>query len=225
MEPGLYVVGTPIGNLEDLTQRALATLRGAAAILAEDTRRTRRLLSRYGIHVPLMSCHRFNEAARLEVVVRRLEEGAAVALVTDSGMPAVSDPGARVVAACRARGFRVTVVPGPSSVSTAIALAGFDGDRFVFDGFLPRKHAARTQRLAEFAAERRTIVFFESPHRLVSTLEGMVEALGDRPIFIGRELTKRFEQCVSGTAAELLSLFQARRIRGEIVCVISAASD
>lgn len=224
MDPGLYIVGTPIGNLGDLTSRGLETLKEATHILAEDTRHTRKLLSRHEIHVPLSSCHKFNEASRVEDVVTHIaEHGAAVALVSNAGMPVVSDPGSRLVRACREAGLRVTVVPGPSAVTSAIALSGFDGAGFRFEGFLSHKSAARRRRLRELADESVPVVLFESPYRVLKLVEDMEVTLGEREVFVAREMTKRFEQTYFGAPAALREEFGARAQKGEFVLVIAPA--
>lgn len=222
MDPGLYLVGTPIGNLQDITLRALDTLRGAALILAEDTRVSRVLLDRHGIAVPLLSYHKFNEAARADDIVARIRNGAAVALVTDSGMPAVSDPGARLVAACRAAGLPITVIPGPSAVTSALALAGWESTGFVFGGFLPHKSGARRRQLAEYDQPGLPIVLFESPYRLLK-LMGEVEAVlgAAREVYVGRELTKHFEESLRGPPAAIVAAFAKRTVKGELVVVIA----
>ena len=223
MQPGLYIVGTPIGNLGDITLRALETLKTANLIVAEDTRHTRKLLDRYEIRTPVISCHKFNEASRVETILGRIRGGDAVALVTDSGMPAVSDPGSRVVAACRRNGLPVTVIPGPSAVTSAIALCGFLGGGFLFEGFLSHKTGARKKRLGELAGESVPVVLFESPYRLVKLMNEIQEVLGPRPLFVGRELTKQFEECRVGTPAEILAAYRERTIKGELVVVIAPA--
>lgn len=222
MDPGLYLVGTPIGNLQDITLRARDTLRGAALILAEDTRVSRVLLDRHGIAVPLLSYHKFNEAARADDIVARIRNGAAVALVTDSGMPAVSDPGARLVAACRAAGLPITVIPGPSAVTAALALAGWESTGFVFGGFLPHKSGARRRQLAEYDQPGLPIVLFESPYRLLK-LMGEVEAVlgAAREVYVGRELTKHFEESLRGPPAAIVAAFAKRTVKGELVVVIA----
>jgi len=220
---GLYVVGTPIGNLSDISRRALDTLREVDIIYAEDTRRTRKLLAHYEISTRLASCHKFNEAARREHIIRAIADGGRLALVTDAGMPGVSDPGARVVRACREAHCPITVIPGPSAVSSAIALCGFGGRGFRFEGFLPPKRGARTRRLETLAHEDIPVVLFESPYRLLRLLEELETILGDREIFIGRELTKRFEECLTGPAATLREHFSGRTVRGELVIVLSSA--
>ena len=220
MEAGLYLVGTPIGHLGDITLRALETLKAANTIVAEDTRQTQKLLARYEIRTPLLSCHKFNEAARVDLILEKIRAGQAVALVTDAGMPAVSDPGSRLVAAVRAAGQRITVIPGPCAVTSAIALSGFGGNGFLFEGFLTRASNARKRRLRELAVGDRPVVLFESPYRLLKLLGEMDEALHDRTLFVGRELTKHFEECLLGTPLELIAKFQGRAVKGELVLVI-----
>ena len=220
-EAGLYLVGTPIGNLGDITLRAIEVLRQADLILAEDTRQTRKLVSRYDIHRPLQSCHRFREASRSDEIVGRLQSGERVALVSDSGMPCVSDPGSRIVAACRDEGLEVRVVPGPSAVTSAAALSGFDGRGFLFDGFLPVRPGARRRRLQELSATDQPVIFFEGPHRIIATLEILVDLMPERRLYIGRELTKKFESSLSGTPAQLLEHFRRQAPRGEFVLVLA----
>ncbi len=223
MDPGLYIVGTPIGNLQDITLRALDVLRQANLVVAEDTRHTRKLMERHGIPARLFSCHRFNEASRTETILERIRAGAAVALVTDSGMPGVSDPGSRVVAACHAAGLPVTCLPGPSAVTAALALCGMGGAAFSFAGFLPRKPGARRRRLQELATRDEPVVFFESPYRLLRTLEEIEEVMGPRRVYLGRELTKQFEENRVGTPLEIRAAFAGRAVKGEIVLVVSPA--
>lgn len=223
MKPGLYVVGTPIGNLGDVSARAVDTLRQAALILAEDTRVTRRLLERYGGSASLMSCHKFSEASRAAAVAQRaLAE--VVALVTDSGMPCVSDPGSRIVRACRAAGARVVVVPGPSAVTAALALSGYNADRFSFGGFLPSHGRQRERRLADLLAREETIVLFESPHRIRRLMDEIAQAAPDRRVCLTREITKLFEETVEGSAADVRRRIWERPPRGEYTVVIAAAS-
>lgn len=231
MKPGLYIVGTPIGNLEDITSRALETMRKADFILAEDTRRTRILLSRFQIRAHLLSCHRFNECSRITLVLEQIKAGKAVALVTNAGMPGVADPGSFIVRACRQNHIYVTVIPGPSSVTAAIALSGFGGSGFICEGFLPRKKGARQRRLAELKAMSLPIVILESPYRCLQFLEEIREIFQDREIFMGRELTKLNEECLWGTAAEIKGTFSgkaggapARAVRGELIFVIAPVS-
>ena len=225
LPPGLYLVGTPIGNLEDITLRALRTLRHATHILAEDTRHTRRLLDRHGIRTPMISCHKFNERARMDEILRRLRAGEALALVTDAGMPGLSDPGARAAAAVREAGLPVTVVPGPTALTAAIALCGAtEGRGFLFDGFLDHKTAARRRRLRELAGFPSPVVFYESTHRILKLLDEVEEELGpERRLFIARELTKKFEETLAGTPAQLRAHFAAHSLKGEFVVLLLPA--
>lgn len=225
MGPGLYLVGTPIGNLQDITLRALDTLRGAELILAEDTRVTRVLLDRHAIHKPMLSYHKFNEAARADELIARIRGGAALALVTDSGMPAISDPGARLVNACRAAGLPVTVIPGPSSVTAAVALAGWESTGFVFGGFLPHKPGARRRQLAKLAQAGLPVALFESPYRLLKLMDDIEAALGPREVFVARELTKKFEETLRGTPADIRAAFATRAVKGELVVVVAASDE
>lgn len=219
---GLYVVGTPIGNLGDVTLRALDTLRAVDVILAEDTRISSRLLARYEIRKPLISHHKFNEKSRIDDVIARIENGDAVALITDSGMPAVSDPGARLVRACRERGLPVTSAPGPSALATAMALCGFDSTGYVFGGFLPHKSGARKRMLAQLAQARLPIVLYESPYRLLKLMGEIDETFGAVEVFVGRELTKKFEELTSGTPSSIVAAYEKRTVKGELVVVIDA---
>jgi 16S rRNA (cytidine1402-2'-O)-methyltransferase len=216
----LVVVATPIGNLGDLSARATQVLRDVDLILAEDTRHTGRLLAHLGSEVPQRSLHEHNEEQRTGEVLARLQAGERVALVSDAGTPAVSDPGYRLVAACVAAGLRVEPIPGPSAVLAALVASGLPTDRFAFDGFLPRKGGARRQRLAELAREPRTIVLFAAPHRVAQDLEDLAAALGaDRPATLGRELTKLHEEVRHGTLASLAAGAEDG-VRGEVTLVI-----
>ena len=220
--PGtLYVVGTPIGNLEDLSPRATRVLREVALVAAEDTRVTRRLLAHIGAHPRLISFHEHNWRERLEPILQALEEDDA-ALVSDAGMPGVSDPGRELVAAAAAKGVRIESVPGPSAVTTALAVSGLPADAFTFLGFLPRRRSERQARLREAAASPFTLVLFEAPHRLRAILEDMTAILGDRPIAVCRELTKLHEEVFRGTASAALEHFDSPR--GEFVLVIAGAA-
>ena len=220
----LFLVGTPIGNLGDLAPRAVETLAAVNLIAAEDTRRTGRLLAHLQLPGrPLLSFFEGNERERTEEVLRRLRDGATVALVTDGGMPTVSDPGFRLVRACAAEGIDVRVVPGPSAAIAALAVSGLPTDRFVFEGFLPRKAGDRRARLEELASEARTIVCFESPKRVRAMLAEALEVLGDRPAAVARELTKLHEQVVRGSLAELPAALDATTLKGELVVVIGGA--
>jgi 16S rRNA (cytidine1402-2'-O)-methyltransferase len=221
----LYLVGTPIGNLGDVSDRARRTLAAVALVAAEDTRRTGRLLRELGVSAPMMSFFEGNEERRVPQVLERLVEGDDVALVSDAGMPGLSDPGFRLVAACIEAGVPVDVVPGPSAAVAALVISGLPTDRFVFEGFLPRTGRARRQRLAELAAEPRTIVVFESPRRVAGTLEELAAALGDRPAAVVRELTKLHQEVLRGSLSEILEQVGGRELRGEVVVVVHGAPE
>lgn len=216
----LYLVGTPIGNLGDLSDRARDTLAAVDVIAAEDTRRTGRLLAHLDVRAPLVSMFEGNEEARAAELVARLEAGEDVAVVTDGGMPAISDPGYRVVRLAGDRGIDVRVVPGPSAAIAALVASGLPTDRFAFEGFLPRRSGDRSRRLAELRHDRRTLVFFESPRRLGTLLQEIVTALGDRRVAVGRELTKRHEEVLRGPASEVLARIEADGVRGEVTVVV-----
>jgi 16S rRNA (cytidine1402-2'-O)-methyltransferase len=218
----LAVCATPIGNLEDVTLRVLRELREADVVLCEDTRHTRRLLERHGIDARLLSYHEHNEAQRTAELVPRLEAGERVALVSDAGLPAISDPGARLVAAALAAGVPVTVLPGPSAVETALVASGFGTDRFQFLGYLPRGEGERRSLWKELAEWPHAVVAFESPQRLAGVLASLAEALPERAVVVCRELTKRFEEVVRGSAIELAERFSGGT-KGEITIVIGPA--
>lgn len=227
MRGTLYIVATPIGNLEDLTPRVRQTLADVDLVAAEDTRHTGRLLSHIGVKARQTPLHDHNEAGAVAGVVDALLAGSDVALVSDAGTPLVSDPGFRVVRAAQEAGIRVVPVPGPSAVTAALSAAGLPTDRFVFEGFLPPKAAARQRALTALATESRTLVFYESVHRVAAMLADCREAFGaDRDAFIGRELTKLHEQCVRAPLGELADALESGEIpaRGEFVIVISGAS-
>jgi len=213
----LYVVGTPIGNLEDLTPRAARILGEVSLIAAEDTRVTRRLLSHLGIHVPMVSYNEHNQHQRLPALLEDLGSGD-LALVTDAGMPAVSDPGSDLVAQAAAAGFQVEAVPGVSAVTTALSMSGMSGDGFLFLGFLPRKTRERRTKLEGLTESTHTLVVFEAPHRLKATLRDILAVLGEREMSVCRELTKLYEEVFRGTASEALAHFSEPR--GEFVLVI-----
>ena len=215
--PTLYIVGTPIGNLEDLTPRAARVLAEVSLVAAEDTRVTRRLLSHLGIRPRTTSFHRHNWRDKLDGVLAELDHGD-VALVTDAGMPGISDPGSELVAAAAQAGFKVEVVPGPSAVTAALALSGFPGDAFLFLGFLPRRKKDRQARLREAVASAVPLVLFEAPHRLRATLADLDTVFDDRPLAVCRELTKLHEEVFRGTAAQALEYFDSPR--GEVVLVV-----
>jgi len=217
----LYVVATPIGNLSDITLRALEVLKSVDLIAAEDTRHSGMLLMHFGIKKPLLSYHEHNEAMRTAQLVERLAEGKNVALITDAGTPALSDPGARLIRACIERGLPLTVIPGPSSILAALVGSGFSTERFYFGGFLPVKSGQRERELRATAERGETTIFFESPYRLTKTLAGCTGIMPDRQLCVARELTKKFEEFRRGTASELLAHYEAHPPKGEIVLVIS----
>lgn len=218
------VVATPIGNLGDLGPRAAEALRAADLILAEDTRRTGRLLEHLGAETPQRSLHEHNERERIAEVLDLLADGQDIALVSDAGTPVVSDPGYRLIAAAAEAGVRIEPLPGPSAVLAALAVSGLPSDRVVFEGFLPRKGRARTERLAELATERRTVVLFASPHRAAADLSDLAEVLGrERPAVVGRELTKLHEEVLRGGLGELAAI-AGGGLRGELTVVIAGAT-
>lgn len=216
----LFVVATPIGNRQDISQRALASLQTADLIAAEDTRRTGLLMAHYRISKPFTSYHKFNEARQTGALLEQLQSGKVIALVTDSGMPGISDPGHRLVAACREHNIPLEVIPGPSAVLLALVGSGFAPQPFYFGGFLPVKSGARRRELEAALARRCTCVYFESPHRLVRTLEDAAAVAGSTPLCVARELTKKFEEYRRGTATELLAHYQAHPPKGEICLVV-----
>ncbi len=219
--PGsLFVVPTPIGNLEDITLRALRTLKEVDLIAAEDTRHTRQLLTHFGIATPLISYYREKETERSMEIIRRLEEGVNVALVSDAGTPGISDPGAIVVRDAHAKGIRVVPLPGASALTTALSGAGITSPGFLFLGFLPAKSGQRRKALTALAACEHPVVIYESPRRIEALLTDALEALGDRSAFLARELTKTFEELQSGTLSELLEKSKDGRNRGEFVVII-----
>lgn len=217
----LYLVGTPIGNLGDITVRALETLRAADLIAAEDTRHSLRLLDRYEIRKPLISFHEHNEARRTQELVERLHAGAQVALITDAGLPSISDPGARLVRACLEAGLPYTVIPGPSAVLTGLVGSGLSASEFYYGGFLPVKSGGRERELQRAVDRMETSVFFESPHRLEKTLDVLTRLAPERPLCVARELTKQFEEFRRGNAGELLSHYRAHPPKGEITFLVA----
>jgi 16S rRNA (cytidine1402-2'-O)-methyltransferase len=222
----LHLVGTPIGNLGDVSRRAKETLARVDLIAAEDTRRARKLLSHLGIRAELTTLFEGNERARTETLLDALRDGRNVAVISDAGMPGLSDPGYRLVRACAEEGIEVRVVPGPSAAIAALVVSGLPSDRFVFEGFLPKKEGERRARLEALATERRTIVLFESPRRVGATLQAIASTLGaDRPVSVARELTKVHEEVLRGTAEELARTLEGEELRGEVVLVIGGATQ
>ncbi len=228
MSGTLYIVATPIGNLDDLTPRARQTLAEVDLIAAEDTRHTGRLLFSIGVKTPQKALHDHNESRALPVLIKQLKEGKNIALVSDAGTPLLSDPGYRLVLAAHDNGIAVSPVPGASAVTAALSAAGLPTDRFCFEGFAPSKRVARDVWLRSLSSETRTLVFFESVHRIRESLANMAEILGaDRRAFIGRELTKLHEQCIQGSLAELREQLTAASIpsKGEFVVIVHGADE
>jgi 16S rRNA (cytidine1402-2'-O)-methyltransferase len=219
----LYVVATPIGNLEDITARALRVLREVDIVACEDTRRTRALLTHFDIHTTTVSYYEHNKLTRGPQLLRQLTDGRSIALVSDAGTPGISDPGVLLVREARAAGIPVVPVPGPSAVAAALSAAGLAADRFVFDGFLPVKPGRRANRLKALRDLEMTIVVYESPHRIIAALEAIAAVFGGRPIVVARELTKQFEEIITAPAAEHLERVRARAVRGEFTVVIPAS--
>lgn len=217
----LFVVPTPIGNLQDITLRAVQTLGDADIIAAEDTRHSGRLLQHLGIKKPMVSLHEHNEEARCATLLRDIESGKKVALITDAGMPGISDPGFRLIRACREQGLPVTVLPGPSAVLTALVGSGLPASSFFFGGFLPVKSGRRRSELERAIARKETSLYFESPHRLVKTLAVLVEIAPEAQVCVARELTKKFEEFRRGDPAGLLAHYSAHPPKGEITLVLA----
>lgn len=225
LAPGLYLVATPIGNLGDITVRALTTLAGAAVIYCEDTRHSRTLLGHYRIHRPLRPYHEHNAEAERPRILRLLAEGKAIALISDAGTPLVSDPGLKLVRDAIAKGHGVHALPGPSAVLAALCVAGQPTDTFVFAGFLPPRETARRTRLEELAAIPATLVLFEAPSRIADSLDDIATLLGARRVVVARELTKKFEEVRRGSAVELASWARSGTLKGEFVIVIAPPAE
>jgi len=222
----LYLVATPIGNLEDITFRAVRALKEAGLIACEDTRQTAKLLSHYGIEKPTISYHEHNELRRADELLEKLKSGVSVALVSDAGMPGISDPGYRVVKLALEQGIRVVPIPGPSAAVTALAASGLPTDAFEFRGFLPARSGQRRTALEELRKRDLTVIVYEAPHRIAEALEDIVELLGPkRPVVIARELTKVYEEFIRGTAGEVLEQVRGRELKGEITLLIGKAGE
>ena len=217
----LYVVATPIGNLGDITLRALEVLKLADVIAAEDTRHSGILLKHYQIDKPFVSYHEHNEAMRAAQLVERIAAGENVALITDAGMPGLSDPGARLIRECIKRELPLTIIPGPSSILTALVGSGFSMEKFCFRGFLPVKSGRRERELRAAVDHDETTIFFESPYRLTKTLKVCIDIMPDRQLCVARELTKKFEEFRRGTASELLTHYEAKPPKGEIILLVA----
>lgn len=217
----LYIVATPIGNLKDITHRAVETLKGVDLIACEDTRVSRRLLDEYGIEKPLTSLFQGNEAQKAASVVDRLAEGKNVAFISEAGTPNISDPGYRLVAACVAKGIDVVPIPGPTAVISALSASGLPTDSFIFEGFLPPKQGARVRKMKEWEGEKRTVIFYESPHRIEKSLRDLAGVFGNIRVVIARELTKKFEEIVRLPAEEAAERFAGEKARGEFVVLFN----
>jgi 16S rRNA (cytidine1402-2'-O)-methyltransferase len=224
-EGRLFLVGTPIGNLEDITLRALRVLEEADVIAAEDTRRARKLLTHYDIHTPLTSYHGHNEREKAQALAAEVACGKDVALVSDAGMPGVSDPGFRVVQECARRGLVMEVIPGPSALTSSLALSGLPLPRFRYEGFLPRRKTERRSRLMSLLEEGEALVFYEAPHRVLQTLNDLAELAPERRVIVSREMTKVHEEVLRGRAEDVLEIFGDRKPKGEFVLIIAPGEE
>lgn len=220
MDGRLFIVGTPIGNLQDITLRAIETLRSVDLIACEDTRHSKILLDKYSIKKPTTSYHKFNIKTKTRSIISRLKQGKNIALVSDAGMPGISDPGQELIKAAIDEEIRVEVIPGPSAAISALSISGLRTDKFCFEGFLPSKKSERIKALNQLSGETRTIIFYETPHRLVQTLNDIKQYLGDRNICVAREITKKFEEVSRGKVSEMIRKFTESKPRGEFVIII-----
>ncbi len=220
----LYIVATPIGNLEDITLRAIRVLKEADLVAAEDTRHTRHLLDRYQIETQLTSYHDHNKEEKAPVLVARMLEGKSVALVSDAGTPGISDPGYFLINLAIDRQIPIVPIPGATAAIAALSISGMPTDRFIFEGFLPAKHLARLKRLRELAKEERTLIFYEAPHKIIRAVEDMLEVFGDRRAVITRELTKIYEESIRGTLSECLKRLHEGTIKGEFTVIVHGAT-
>lgn len=219
-KPGLYICPTPIGNLSDVTLRVLETLETADVIAAEDTRHTRKLLSHYEIHTPLVSYHEHNWKSSMEMLIKRLQNGQIVALVSDAGTPGISDPGERLVKAAIEKGIQVISLPGPTAFVTALVASGLEASQFIFIGFLDRQKKRREQTLEEVKYHSQTLIFYEAPHRVLQTLKDILKILGNRKTVTARELTKTYESYVRGSVSHVIEVFEEKAPRGEFVIIV-----
>jgi 16S rRNA (cytidine1402-2'-O)-methyltransferase len=219
----LYIVATPIGNLKDITLRALEILKSVDLIAAEDTRHTKKLLSHYDIHTPLTSYFEHNQLKKTDYIINQLKSSKSVALVSDAGTPGISDPGFVVINRAIKEGIKLEAIPGPSALIAGLVSSGLPTDRFVFEGFLPVKSAARQRRLKELSVEKRTIVLYESPHRVLKTLQDIADIIPEAKLVCARELTKMFEEIKSGSPGEILAYFKKTTPKGEFTLVINSA--
>lgn len=221
----LYMVSVPIGNAEDITLRALRVLKEVDLIAAEDTRHTRRLLNQYDIHKPMISYFEHNEKQRSALLLKKLKEGKNIAIVPDSGTPGISDPGFLIVKLCIENGIQVIPVPGPSAILSALIVSGLPMHSFVFEGFLPSKKTKRIKKLTTLKDEKRTLVFFEAPHRLLESLSDMLEVLGDREISIANDLTKKYEEIHRGRISDLISKYKDKEPLGEFTIIVRGLDE
>ena len=224
MQGKLYLCATPIGNLEDITYRVLRTLKEVDLIAAEDTRNSIKLLNHFDIHTPMTSYHEYNKIEKAEVLIRKMQEGTNIALITDAGTPGISDPGEDLVRMCYEAGIEVTSLPGPAACITALTLSGLPTRRFAFEAFLPSDKKERQAVLAELVNETRTIILYEAPHRLLKTLNELLEALGNRKMTLCRELTKKHETAFASTIEDILKFYETQEPKGECVLVIEGKS-
>lgn len=224
MQGKLYLCATPIGNLEDITFRVLRTLKEVDLIAAEDTRNSIKLLNHFDIHTPMTSYHEYNKIEKAEVLIRKMQEGTNIALITDAGTPGISDPGEDLVRMCYEAGIEVTSLPGPAACITALTLSGLPTRRFAFEAFLPSDKKERQAVLSELVDETRTIILYEAPHRLLKTLKELLETLGNRPMTLCRELTKKHETAFASTIEDILNYYETQEPKGECVLVIAGKS-
>lgn len=220
----LFVCATPIGNLEDITLRAIRTLKEADLIACEDTRHTKVLLDKHSITTPLTSYHKFNIASKTKFILSRIKGGKSVALVSDAGMPGISDPGAELIGEAIKEGIEVVPIPGPSAVITALAASGLPTDRFLFQGFLSSKKSERVKVLKRLKGEEATLVFYEAPHRIIETLEDLKEVFGGRKVVLAREVTKKFEEFIRGDLSAVILKMRAKKAKGEFVVIVEGSS-
>ncbi len=225
LKPALYICPTPIGNLSDITIRVLETLQNADIIAAEDTRHTRKLLTHYDIHTPLISYHKHNHKIASEVILEKLRDNQSVALVSDAGTPIISDPGQNLVKECIENGYEVISLPGASASITALVGSGMCAEQFLFIGFLDRNKGRQIKFLKSIAHIPYTLIFYESPHRLIKTLSYMLEVLGDREITLAREITKKYEEYIRGTISQIISLYNEKNPKGEFVILVAGAKN
>lgn len=221
----LFLVATPIGNLGDITFRAVEILKQVDLIACEDTRHSRVLLDRYAVNKPLTSYFDFSEKQKTPALIEKLKSGASIALISDAGTPGIADPGFRLISAAIREGIAVESVPGPSALVSALVASGLPADRFIFEGFFPVKEGQKRTRLLALKDESRTVIFYESPHRLLKTLKLMAEVLDDAPVVVARELTKKFEEIFRGTAGEALAHFEGKKVLGEFVILFNCLGD